>query len=69
MKPGYLTRFDAAIAAAREEYLGRESDIGNWIYSQQGSSNPEKLADIAENCLYRIRKGISIEFDKTEARI
>lgn len=69
MKPSYLTRFDAAIAAAREEYLGKESDIGNWIYSQPGANNPEKLADIAESCLYRIRKGISIKFNGTEAHI
>ena len=69
MKPEYLKRFDAAIGAARAEYLGPETDIGGFIYSQPGSNDPTRLAEIAENCLYRIRRGISIKTTTTEAHL
>jgi hypothetical protein len=56
-----IQRFDMALKEIRAIYDGPESDIGNWIYSHKGTNDPVRLAEVAEECLYRIRRGVAIK--------
>jgi hypothetical protein len=59
-KPEYLIQFDEIINKCRKLYKGKESDIGSWIYRQPRNNSTYDLNRVANECLWRIEKGISI---------
>jgi len=61
VKPDYLIEFDELIKQCREAYKGKESDIGSWIYRQRRNNDKEDLNRVVKDCLWRIKKGISIK--------
>ena len=60
-KPDYLVEFDNIINKCRKLYKGKESDIGSWIYRQPRNNSTYDLNRVANECLWRIEKGISIK--------
>ena len=58
--PIEVSQFREITAECRKLYKGEKSDIGDWIYSHKKTSNIE-LLNLAKDCLYRIKKGISIK--------
>ncbi len=68
-KPAFLKEFDNILNECRENYLGPETDIGNWIYAQPRKNDMDDLNRVARDCLYRIQRGISLKESKKEARI
>lgn len=59
-KPDYLKEFDSLLNECKKIYKGKESDIGNWIYRQKRINDKEDLNRVLKDCLWRIKKGISI---------
>lgn len=60
-KPAYLVEFDELVRQCRESYKGNESDIGSWIYRQPRTNSEDDLNRVVKECLWRIKKGISIK--------
>jgi hypothetical protein len=60
-KEKFLNEFNQILANCRSEYIGPESDIGNWIYSQPRKNNYDDLNRVANACLFKIRRGLSIK--------
>jgi len=63
-KPKHLIEFDELVRQCRELYKGKESDIGSWIYRQPRNNDHEDLNRVVKECLWRIKKGISITGEK-----
>jgi len=58
--PEKVLLFKKIIGECYRLYKGPKSDIGDWIYSHKKNSDIE-LLNLANDCLYRITKGISIK--------
>lgn len=59
-----LFEFSELYKEAVSLYKGDVRHIGNWIYAQKRENDYEDLNRVLRDCIYRIKRGVSIKNDE-----